>query len=197
MGGIVVYEMAQQLRAAGQEIGLLVLLETWPPVGTWGRILRPGARLLAATRLVSGRLRLYAETLARLDTRERLRYLLGRLRMVGEMVMQRDVFRGDWSEFHQDVVTQANLIAYQRYEPRPYTGHVVFFRAEGRRVTAQQDRRLVWRQLISGDLDIQTVPGDDSGLMLMEPHVQVLAHELKIRIERAMAATSSSPSRGR
>ena len=69
MGGIVVYEMAQQLRAAGQEIGLLVLLETWPPVGTWARILMPGARLLAASRLVRGRLRLYAETLARLDTR--------------------------------------------------------------------------------------------------------------------------------
>ncbi|HYB69038.1 MAG TPA: thioesterase domain-containing protein, partial [Candidatus Bathyarchaeia archaeon] len=197
MGGIVVYEMAQQLRAAGQEIGLLVLLETWPPVGTWARILMPGARLLAASRLVRGRLRLYAETLARLDTRDRARYLLGRLRMLGQMVAQRDVFRGDRSEFHQDVVTQANLIAYQQYEPRPYTGRVVFFRAEGRRVTAQQDRRLVWRKLISGELDIQTVPVDDSGLMLMEPHVQVLARELKICIERAMARASASPSRGR
>jgi hypothetical protein len=51
-------------------------------------------------------------------------------------------------------------------------------------VTAHQDRRLAWRQLITGDLDIQTVPGDDSGLMLAEPHVQVLARQLKARIER-------------
>jgi thioesterase domain-containing protein/acyl carrier protein len=184
MGGVVAYEMAQQLRAAGQGIGLLILLETWPPVGTWARLLRPGARLLTVLRLVQSRLRLYAQTWARLDGRQRMKYLLGRMRMLGEMVAQRDVFRGDRSEFYQDVVNQANLIAYQEYEPRPYPGRVVFFLAEGRRVTAHQDRRLAWRQLITGDLDIQTVPGDDSGLMLAEPHVQVLARQLKARIDR-------------
>ena len=188
MGGVVAYEMAQQLRAAQQEIGLLILLETWPPVGTWGRLLRPGARLLTVLRLIRSRLRLYAQTLARLEGRQRMKFLLGRLRMLGQMVAQRDVFRGDRSEFYQDVVNQANLIAYQEYEPRPYAGRVVFFRAEGRRVTAHQDRRLAWRQLITGDLDVQTVPGDDSGLMLAEPHVQVLARELKARIEREAGA---------
>src|SRR5690606_29207624 len=30
-GGAVAYEMAQQLRAAGEEIAFLMLLETWPP----------------------------------------------------------------------------------------------------------------------------------------------------------------------
>jgi aspartate racemase len=184
MGGVVAYEMAQQLRAAGQEVGLLILLETWPPVGTWGRLLRPGARLLTVLRLVQSRLRLYAETWARLDGRQRVKYLMGRMRMLGEMVAQRDMLRGDWSQFSQDVVNQANLIAYQKYQPRPYSGRVVFFLAEGRRVTPHQDRRLGWRQLIAGDLEIKTVPGDDSGLMLAEPHVQVLAREMKIRVQR-------------
>lgn len=197
MGGVVAYEMAQQLRAAGQEIGLLILLETWPPVGTWARLLRPGARLLTVLRLVQSRLRLYAQTWARLDGRQRMKYLLGRVRMLGEMVAQRDVFRGDRSEFYQDVVNQANLIAYQEYEPRPYTGRVVFFLAEGRRVIAHQDRRLAWRQLITGELEIQTVPGDDSGLMLAEPHVQILARELKTRIEREVGRPAPSPPRSR
>ena len=107
------------------------------------------------------------------------------------MVAQRDVFRGDRSEFYQDVVNQANLIAYQEYEPRPYAGRVVFYRAEGRRVHAHQDRRLAWAQLITGDLDVHTVPGDDSGLMLTEPHVQVLARELKARIEREVSEPDS------
>jgi amino acid adenylation domain-containing protein len=194
MGGVVAYEMAQQLRAAGQEIGLLILLETWPPVGTWARLLRPGARLLTVLRLIRSRLRLYAQTWARLGGWQRVKYLLGRMRMLGEMVVQRDVFRGDRSEFYQDVVNQANLIAYQEYEPRPYAGRVVFFWAEGRQVTAHQDRRLGWRQLITGDLEIKTVPGDDSGLMLAEPHVQVLARELKIRIERE---SGGEPARSR
>ncbi len=194
MGGVVAYEMAQQLRGAGQEIGLLFLLETWPPIGTWGRLLRPGARLLTVLRLIQSRLRLYAQTWRRLDRRQRMKYLLGRVRMLGEMVAQRDVFRGDPSEFYEDVVSHANLIAYQEYKPRPYAGRVVFYRAEGRRVTAHQDRRLAWRQLITGNLEIHTVPGDDSGLMLAEPHVQVLARELKSRIEREVGSpTPPSP----
>ena len=197
MGGVVAYEMAQQLRSAGQEVGLLVMLETWPPVGTWARLLQPGARLLTVMGLIRRRLRLYADTLARLKWRQRVKFLLGRVRMVGEMVAQRDVFRGDRSEFYQDVVNQANLIAYQAYEPRPYAGRVVFFRAEGRRVSAHQDRRLAWRQLITGDLDVQTVPGDDSGLMLTEPHVQVLARELKARIEHEASAPDSLRARRR
>jgi thioesterase domain-containing protein len=187
MGGVVAYEMAQQLRAAGQEVGLLVMLETWPPVGTWARLLRPGVRLLTVLSLIQRRLRLYAQTLSRLNWRERVKFLGARVRMVGQMVAQRDVFRGDRSEFYQDVVNQANLIAYQEYEPRPYAGRVVFYRAEGRRVHAHQDRRLAWAQLITGDLDVHTVPGDDSGLMLTEPHVQVLARELKARIEREVS----------
>jgi aspartate racemase len=196
MGGVVAYEMAQQIRSAGQEIGLLFLLETWPPVGTWGRLLRPGARLLTVLRLIQSRLRLYAQTWRRLDGRQRMKYLLERMRMLGEMVAQRDVFRGDPREFYEDVVSQANLIAYQEYEPRPYAGRVVFYRAEGRRVTAHQDRRLAWRQLITGALEIHTVPGDDSGLMLAEPHVQVLARELKSRIEREVGLLGpSSPRR--
>ena len=191
MGGVVAYEMAQQLRAAGQEVGLLVMLETWPPVGTWARLLRPGVRLLTVLSLIQRRLRLYAQTLTRLNWRERVKFLGGRVRMVGQMVAQRDVFRGDRSEFYQDVVNQANLIAYQEYEPRPYAGRVVFYRAEGRRVHAHQDRRLAWAQLITGDLDVHTVPGDDSGLMLTEPHVQVLARELKARIEREVSEPDS------
>ena len=191
MGGVVAYEMAQQLRAAGQEVGLLVMLETWPPIGTWARLLRPGVRLLTVLSLIQRRLRLYAQTLTRLNWRERVKFLGGRVRMVGQMVAQRDVFRGDRSEFYQDVVNQANLIAYQEYEPRPYAGRVVFYRAEGRRVHAHQDRRLAWAELITGDLDVHTVPGDDSGLMLTEPHVQVLARELKARIEREVSEPDS------
>src|SRR5262249_24350348 len=40
MGGVVAYEMAQQLHAAGQQVGLLGLLETWPPGPASARQLR-------------------------------------------------------------------------------------------------------------------------------------------------------------
>lgn len=185
MGGVVAYEMAQQLRAEGQKIGLLMLLETWPPMGATHSWLHQEARLLTALRLIGSRLQLYVKALARLRGRQRVTYLLGRLKMLKQMVTQRDVFRGDRSEYYLDLVTQTNLSAYQIYEPRVYPGQVVFFRAAERQVSAPYDRRLDWRQLITGHLEVRTVPGEDSGLMLAEPHVQVLAREMKMCIERA------------
>ena len=179
MGGVVAYEMAQQLRAEGQQVGPLMLLETWPPGGASLSWWHPGARLLTALRLIRGRLELYFKELTRLDGPQRVRYLLGKLKMLKEMMAQRDVFRGDRSEYYLDLVTQTNLSAYQKYEPRVYPGPVVFFRAAERQVSAPDDRRLEWRLHITGQLQVRTVPGEDSGLMLAEPHVQVLAREIK------------------
>jgi amino acid adenylation domain-containing protein len=193
MGGVVAYEMAQQLRAVGQQIGLLVLLETWAPGMASARRFRCGARTPAVFGFVAGRLRLYVETLARLRGRERLQYLLGRLRLLTDMVVQPDVLRGTRRELYLQTVTRANLLAFQQYEPRVYPGPVVLFRAEGRKVAPAADYRLSWRDLVTGGLQIYSAPGDDSGLMLQEPHVQVLAAQLKMCIESAR--TSLSPPR--
>lgn len=183
MGGVVVYEMAQQLRAEGQQVGPLIMLETWPPSGTPQSWLQPGTRFLTAMRLIRGRLQLYSKALARLNGPQRIRYLFDRLKMLKEMVTQRDVFRGDRSDYYLDLVTQTNLSAYQKYEPRMYPGHVVFFRAAERQVSIADDRRLDWRKYLTGQLQVRTVPGEDSGLMLAEPHVQVLAREIRACIE--------------
>jgi len=189
----VAYEMAQQLLAAGQEIGLLALLETWAPEMASARRLPRGARMPAAFGFVAGRIRLYVEMLARLRSRERLRYLLGRLRLLKDIVVQRDLSRGARAELHLQAVTRANLLAFQQYQPRVYPGPVALFRAEGRKVLPAADYRLAWRDLATGGLQIYGAPGDNSGLMLQEPHVRVLAAQLRMCIERAR--TSVSPPR--
>jgi amino acid adenylation domain-containing protein len=192
MGGVVAYEMAQQLCAAGQEVGPLILLETWLPGATSSRWLRPPVRARAAFHLIGSRLRVYVQTLAKLPGRKRLEYLRDRLKMLTQVAQQRDVFRGDWSEWFARDVTEANLAALRQYEPRVYPGRAVLVRAEGRSVDARDDRRLSWRQLITGGLEIYTMPGDDSGLMLTEPHVQVLARQLKACIERAQPSAGTA-----
>jgi aspartate racemase len=186
MGGVVAYETAQQIRAAGQEVGLLALLETWPPVNAPGRFLTPGGR--AFLNLAMDRVRLTMRMLSELRGRRRLQYLLDRMKVVGQMVARRDAFRGDRSELYLRLVTQANLLALQQYEPRMYPGRAVLFRAEGRVVAVTDDRRLAWRQLTTGGLEVYTVPGDDSGTMLEEPHVRVVASHLKEHLERAQAS---------
>lgn len=190
MGGVVAYEMAQQLRAAGQEIGLLALLETWSPETVPGRRLRPRGRVVAVLGFVADRLRLYLETLGRLRGRERLRYLLRRLKLFTEIIVQCDLFRGAREEFHLGVVTRANLFALQQYKPRVYPGSVVLFRVEGRKIAPAADYWLAWRKLITGGLEVYSAPGEDSGQMLTEPHVQLIAAQLKICLEHAQTSTS-------
>ena len=139
---------------------------------------------------VAGRFRSYVETLARLRGRERLRYLLGRLRLLQSIVVQRGLSRGARTELYLQAVTRANLLAFQQYEPRVYPAPVVLFRAEGRTVAPAADSRLAWRDFATGGLQVYSAPGDDSGLMLQEPHVRVLAAQLKMCIERARTSVS-------
>jgi thioesterase domain-containing protein/acyl carrier protein len=183
MGGVVAFEMAQQLRAVGQEVGHLVLLESWLPGPASGQPPRLGPRALAVVNLLATRLQLYAKTLTELRGRQRLHYLRERWRAFKQVLAQRDVFRGDRSDLYLRTVMQANLLALSQYEPRVYPGSAVLFRAAEREVPAEGDRRLLWRQLISGGLHTYTIPGADSGMMLVEPAVRTLARQLKTCIE--------------
>jgi amino acid adenylation domain-containing protein len=176
MGGVVAYEMAQQLRQAEQEIGLLGLVDTWPPP-TARRFHSRAIRAWPMAGFIAGRLRLYTDTLARLRGRERLAYLLGRLKLLSAIVRDPGRLRGARAELHRYAVSRANLLAFHRYEPRPYPGRIIMFRAEGRRLTDDTDARLRWRQL-AGELEIYGVSCDDSGQMLKEPHVQMVAAQL-------------------
>ena len=191
MGGIIAYEMAQQLVASGDEVPLLALIETWVPEAPKARLIRPGTRVLAMLRFAGDRFRLYREEMSRLGMRQRIAYVLYRMRMFAVMITRLDPFRGDRSEFVQRVVTEANLAAHQQYQPRAYAGRVVLFCAEGRRVSEDQDRRLAWGQLITGELSVHTLPGDDSGRMLMDPHVRILSQQFNAYVERAQAASLS------
>ena len=183
VGGLVAYEMAQQLRTAGQEVRLVILLETWVPETATRQRFRPNVRVLGALHIIIERLRLYVEMLGKLRGRQRLKYLLERLKM---LAAARNVFRGGASsEFYLQVVSQANLVAQRNYRPRPYPGRAVLFCAQGRKMMNDEDCRFAWSRLIRGNLEVHSVAGDDSGTMLMEPRVRVLARKLKACIEKA------------
>jgi thioesterase domain-containing protein/acyl carrier protein len=192
MGGVVAYEMAQQLRASGQAVAFLGLLETWPPEGGPTATPERAMRTPALAALVVARLRLYVETFRRLHGRERLRYVGGRLRLLATLVAGRDPLRGARGELAQLAVTHANLRAFQSYVPRPYAERVVLFWAEGRKVDPGADPRQIWLELVQGGVEVRIAPGDDSGLMLTHPHVRALATQLKVCLEGAQTAASRS-----
>src|SRR6185295_14545789 len=128
MGGVVAWEIAQQLREAGQAVGLLALLETWPPPAAaaperaW-----PALRASVLLEFIGTRLRLYREALGGLRGRARVRYVVERLRPLSYLVRHGDPFLGVRAEIRRHAVRRANLVAFQRYRLRPYPGPVVLF----------------------------------------------------------------------
>jgi amino acid adenylation domain-containing protein len=190
MGAVVTFEMAQQLLAAGQEVGLLVLVEPRGPFRTFGPETRPSPT--PRLQFIVERLKLYGQTLATLRGQQRIEYVRDRLKTLAQIVVQRDLLRGASSEFNSEVVRQANVSAARRYKPQRYPGRVVLLLAEGRNVAAgEEDPRLGWSRVAGGGLTARGVPGDNSGLMLRRPNVEALAPLLQEYLDEQRAATAA------
>jgi len=71
---------------------------------------------------------------------------------------------------------------YDRYQPSPYQGDVVFFRTEKQLPGLMADRSLGWQELLGAKLEICNVPGHQQNV-LIEPHVSRLAKELTVRLK--------------
>ena len=172
MGGVIAFEMAQQLHAAGEQVGLLALIRPMAPPGTSRREVRPPQT--RTLQFIAKRFRRHRQTLAKLGGRQRFDYLLDRFQVLKQIVVQRDLFRGDRNAFHTNVVREANLAAVRRYRPRTYPGRVVLVLADGTNLASEDDPRLAWARMAAGGQAVHSVPGDNSGLMLRKPHVDAL-----------------------
>jgi thioesterase domain-containing protein/acyl carrier protein len=187
MGGVVAWEIAQQLREARYEVGVLALLETWPPAAVAPDQPWPSPRGSVLLEFVGTRLRLYRQTLGELAGRARWRYVGERLGRLSDLGRHRDSLVGVRAEIRRQAIRRANLMAFQRYRLRPYPGPVVLFYAEGRPLLSELDDRLRWHQF-AANLEAYGLPADDSGQLLREPHVRVLAAQLAGFIQRGAAA---------
>ena len=180
LGGKVCYEMAQQLTAAGEEVGLLVLFDTFAPG-------------YPPTKPALGWLR---DKL--LQTRER--GLRDSLRALKARVLGRHTPRGyvnyraaeQLEGSHGDAVARvvaANQRASRSYQARPYPGTITLFRASQQPVWPGMDLSDVrngWGKL-AAHVEVETVDATHQSVF-EKPAVQELARKLEARIARTLAA---------
>ena len=167
MGGTVAFEMAHQLQNLGQEVRLLALLDpTIPTNNLFARISPFFARNI--------------RVLINFGIREEIRRIKMKVRAKG----------GWWAGIFEpeSLVSRSNARAKSRYVPKPYSGTITLFWASDN-PEESTDRRLAWREFATDGFDLHIVPGDHSSMMA-DPHVKVLAQELKNCLYRALPSKS-------
>ncbi|HYQ84678.1 MAG TPA: alpha/beta fold hydrolase, partial [Rubrobacter sp.] len=171
MGGMVAFEMAHRLRAAGAAVELLTLMDT--PCGEQ-MPKRPPTGPEIVIGAFAGRIALTLEELLPLAPEEQVAYAFDKARQAGTLP----------EDFHEAQarrlvrVLQANVAALLAYQPRPYPGRMTFFRAEQRRPNDPPRPELAWIDLAQGGCDVLLVPGNHES-MHEPPNVSAMAERLK------------------
>ncbi|MDZ7711566.1 MAG: thioesterase domain-containing protein [Roseovarius sp.] len=183
-GGITAFEMAQQLRAAGEEVAMCVLIDTplprRRPLSLRDRALIQWQELTAGGPLYP------------------LRWAARRV--AWEIAKRRKQAPAETSEhqFHDHEIEAAFYRAIDRYEPQPWPGALHLFRpplsgkwqvSGGQWVSGERAYVLPDNDW-SGhapNLEVTEVPGDHDS-MVLEPNVRVLASRMRRVLEAAEAA---------
>ena len=183
-GGLTAYEMAQQLRAMGETVSHVILLDTPQPT-------QPPLSL-------ADKLSMKSQEFRRHKFGYLNRWLQDRARWQEEMRRKQEAQQaqadGVSDQFNNEKIEAAFRRALVRYTVKPYDGPVTVYRPKpevyyrlsgGRRLMA--DRNLVlddngWSEHVD-QLQVMEVPGDHDS-MVLEPHVRVLASHLRRTIEQ-------------
>jgi amino acid adenylation domain-containing protein len=182
MGGVVAFEMAQQLHAQGQRVALLALLD--------GRIPTPDetfpeedAEAILLVERYFGISFGPMESLAELPKDEQLAFMLEQAKSAGLVPAELDV-----SQAHRFVkLLRSDLRATQNYALHLYPGRVTFFKASETLAGTSSDPTMGWSEWASGGVEVHVVPGNHANLMY-EPHVEVLAEKLTACLNQAQSA---------
>jgi acyl-CoA synthetase (AMP-forming)/AMP-acid ligase II/thioesterase domain-containing protein len=191
-GGVVAFEMAQQLSARGQEVALLVMFDTYFPghlscVPRAGRLRPKGSAFLQRVDRQLGHLLL-------LSPKEQLRYLFGTAGRIKARIatkMREDPLKAlsqsqsSHARALQEVL-RANRQAVQDYVPGVYPGRIVLFLSVEAPDRSCYDGRLGWNEAAAAGLEVHVVPGNHNNLF-EEPHVGVLAEKLRVCLQRVQA----------
>lgn len=190
-GGFVTFEMAQQLYSQGEELGLLLLLDTieWH---YWAQVKRS---LTVTDRITLDATRFLGALREPNELREGIRnfrhnMFLRLYRVAQRFPLLRRHFGAISPALTTAVATEhANWKMAADYVPQTYRGQLTLIRCSERSRSDGDDRLLGWGHLADG-IDVQEVPGDHLSI-IKEPKVRILAETLERCLETAQARSNN------
>jgi amino acid adenylation domain-containing protein len=177
MGGVVAYEMAQQLRAQGKEVALLALIDSGLHKPNWQSDQEKEIIMLTTfVQHLGLSLDLFTITLDdffRLESNDRLAYILDTAKAAN--ILPADISLSAAHKLLQ--AFKANVAAVHKYIPHPYDGSITLFKCSGRLNGSDNDPTDCWGRMTKRGLDIRITAGDHFNI-LREPNVKALAAQL-------------------
>ncbi|HEY9671674.1 MAG TPA: amino acid adenylation domain-containing protein [Waterburya sp.] len=208
-GGLVAFEMAQQLHSSGHQVALLAILDTLAPVSGNLPSVGDGLKFLftTASRYIWSFFFDYFHLITTSNPYQGNKFnpifpninkLVQWVRnheswqsILGEAVIanflpqeSRQRILSELNILPMSRVYQANSQATLNYTPQVYPNPITVLRTSTHSSTAQQDPTLGWSKLAGGGVDVQWVPGNHL-TMLKKPYVQTLAEQLRVCIKKA------------
>ncbi|BAY48354.1 amino acid adenylation domain-containing protein [Scytonema sp. HK-05] len=201
-GGLVAFEMAQQLQASGHEVALLALLDTAAPVSSNQPSVGDSLRFLFTTvaryiwsffldyfYLISASNKnqvdsftsrfplfnpIFNNFVRRIETNLFSHFIPqeSKSRILRELTI-RPMLR----------VFHANSQATVNYVPQVYPHRITLFRTSVQSSIAEANLTMGWGEIALKGVEIHNIPGNHL-TMLRKPHIQVLAEQLKACIEK-------------
>jgi amino acid adenylation domain-containing protein len=189
LGGTIAFEMARQLKAQGQEIGLLALLDSYPVGHTKLSDKRDSSK---------GELKHYLRkagahiaNMRTLPLTAKFGYLIDKSQYLPIRIKSRiwrTIYRS-YQSLGQEVpralrdVEEFNWLAAREYTPHFYDGEITLFWASTD-LRAKFDLLEGWQALALGGMEVHEVPGTHLD-MIKEPHVEELAKKVDQCLMRA------------
>jgi thioesterase domain-containing protein len=185
-GGNVAYEMARELKAQGQEVAFLLLMNCWPNNSSYTRLSwspvfvakflwNLGVRLKNQVRQGAQHPRHYFKW--------RTAWLGKKLRAffsqkIEDKVAVEDIVDLSPQPENERKLWRTHVQTWLRYQPKPYDGHVVLFRTRGHPLVCSFDHQMGWGSFAAGGVTVKICRGDHESI-LEEENVAFTAQQLK------------------
>ena len=179
-GGKIAFEMAQQLRALGQEVGLLAFFNTF----NLPKISQPASSI----EQFSGKVKFLFQdigyhwgNLSLLKPKDKLAFLRERMRWGQRRLQTRISAKSEMGSLASLHKLHDRLV--MEYEPKVYPGQITIFQTR-KLNDADYDSRLGWEGLAEAGIEFHEIPAYFRGI-LVEPFVKNLAEQLETCLENA------------
>ena len=186
--GIVAFEMAQQLRARGDQVAMVALFDSQVGSPTDEKLAcKPSFRdlLKDIPSWLIGSLELNRSQwldLLKLKVRVARARKAVSDKTAGSSQSHTATLIDEWAGFfefseHHLKIAHAQSRALKKYRPQIYPGRLTLFKARMQPLFSSHRPDKGWGRLAGSGLDIRVIPGNQLA-MLKEPHVRVLAQQL-------------------